>query len=503
MTKNYQKITISLLFGLFLSFIFFWMSDAPFIDVFPGSFILTSVGTYLLALTIDKTEKSKIFRWIIVISFLIRLIFGILVSTSLPVIGYDEPTQNSGYLFKDAFNRDTQAWDIAKSDKPFFDILEEEFIYDQYGGLLVISTVVYKVFSPNFHNKLLIIFLAALISSIGISFIWKILSSNRQIQLFGTLIYAFYPDAILFSSSQMREPFLLGLSAILFWLVMSQETHWKKKIIPGLIISGLILSISAKIGIFILAFALICLYLNQFSEFSRKIFNKKIFVLVFVFLIGLGILNLRWILDAGKWDAILALSSSGWIQQIFSQIPEFLHLPFITIYGLLQPVLPAAIVEPSIPIWKFIGIIRSLGWFVVSPLFLYSFVFILRNKENSRRKERIIFFCLIAFWILLSSLRAGGDMWDNPRYRLSLLVPISIFLGTSTSFAIQTKDHWFSRIFAGQFVLNIFFLQWYISRYTNIWGKLDFPVMIGLILLINALILGQGIYWEIRKNRKL
>jgi len=284
---------------------------------------------------------------------------------------------------------------------------------------------------------------------------------------------------------------------------MSHDKNWKKQIIPGIIISGLILSISAKIGVFILAFVLICLYLNQFSELSRKIFNKKIFVLVFVFLIGLGIFSIRWILDAGKWDAILALGSSGWIQQIFSQIPEFLHLPFITIYGLLQPVLPAAIVEPSIPIWKFIGIVRSLGWFVVSPLFLYSFVFILRNKENSRRKEWIIFFCLIAFWILLSSLRAGGDMWDNPRYRLSLLVPISLLLGTSTSFAIQTKDHWLWRIFAGQLVLNGFFLQWYISRYTNIWGKLDFPVMVGLIILIYALILGQGIYWEIRKNRKL
>ena len=216
----------------------------------------------------------------------------------------------------------------------------------------------------------------------------------------------------------------------------------------------------------------------------------------------MGLFSLRWILDAGKWDATLALTSSGWIQQIFSQIPEFLHLPFITIYGLLQPVLPAAIVEPSIPVWKFIGIFRSLGWLILSSLFLYGFVFIFRSKEKSKQKEWIIFFVMIAFWIFLSSLRAGGDMWDNPRYRLSLLVPISLFLGASTSFAIQTKDHWLWRIFAGQFVLNVFFLQWYISRYTNIWGKLDFPVMIGLILLINALIFGQGIYQDIRKNRK-
>ena len=185
MTINYQKIAISLIFGLFLSLFFFWLSDAPFIDVFPGSFILTSAGTYLLALAIDTTEKSKILRWIIIIGFLLRMIFGIFITTSLPKIGYDEPTQNNGYLFKDAFNRDTQAWEIAKSDKPFFDILEEEFIYDQYGGLLVISTIVYKVFSPNFHNKFLIIFLAALMSSIGISFIWKFFLQTGKFNLLG------------------------------------------------------------------------------------------------------------------------------------------------------------------------------------------------------------------------------------------------------------------------------------------------------------------------------
>jgi len=501
MSKYFPKIAISIIVGLIISALFSWFSRAQFLEVFPGSFILISIGIFLLTLTFESNKKNNVLRWIIILGFIFRIILGMYLTINLPEIGYDEPTQNNGYLFKDAFNRDMQAWQVAKSDQPLFKILDGEFIYDQYGGLFIISTFVYKVFSPLTHNKFLVIFLAVLVSTIGISFIWKTLTFNRQIQLFGTLIYTFYPDAILFSSSQMREPFLLGLSAILFWIVMNNEMGWMKKISRGLLISALILSISTKIGIYIISFALIYILINRFPEFPKRIKSKKIIFLGIIIVIGFGFVSFRWILDVGKWDAILALSGSGWIQQIFSQLPEFLHLPFITIYGLLQPVLPASIVEPTIPVWKFLGIFRSLGWFLLSPLFLYSFIYILRINEKHKKKEWVVFFVLIAFWILLSSLRAGGDMWDNPRYRLCLLVPMSILIGTSTSYALKTRDHWLLRFFVGQLVLNLFFLQWYISRYTNIWGKLDFSVMVGIIILINVLIFGHGIYFEIKANQ--
>jgi hypothetical protein len=292
----------------------------------------------------------------------------------------------------------------------------------------------------------------------------------------------------------------LGLSAILFWLIFTKKNLLKPTILLGLffLVASLLL-ISAKIGLFICALALVWFYFDHYAVFQKRISSKKLLLLTAILALGFGLLSLQWILEAGKWDAVLALNSSGWIQEIFKYLPDPFHLPFITIYGLIQPVLPAALVEPSIPFWKTIGIFRSFGWVLLSFL-LYSVVFVISAKNKDKNKWAAILVLLI-FWIVLSSLRAGGDMWDNPRYRLGLMVPISFLSALSVDYAIQFKDHWLWRILAAEFVFNIFFLHWYISRYTNVWGKLDFPVMIALICLIVAAIMGHGIFYEIHSKK--
>ena len=228
--------------------------------------------------------------------------------------------------------------------------------------------------------------------------------------------------------------------------------------------------------------------------------NKKTIIGFTVLASIIAVVGISWFLEASKWDAILAVQSSGWLQAIFEQYGMKYRLPFLTIYGILQPILPAAIMEPSITFWKIFGIIRSSGWVILFPLIIYGFIFAIKNKGVDRTKWLIMWF-FIFFWIVLSSLRAGGDLWDNPRYRLTLFVPMVIFVANALTYATSNKDHWLWRIYAAEVVYLLFFLQWYISRYTNIIGKLDFPVMVGVIILIIGLIFGSGFLMDY-KNKK-
>ena len=65
---------------------------------------------------------------------------------------------------------------------------------------------------------------------------------------------------------------------------------------------------------------------------------------------------------------------SGWVQKLFDEMPEWLRLPFVMVYGVLQPVLPAAFVEPTTLIWRIIAILRALGWYALLPVLILSFV---------------------------------------------------------------------------------------------------------------------------------
>ena len=84
------------------------------------------------------------------------------------VITYDEEPYTSGYLFQDSYVRDNQSWELAKSDEPIWAAFSNDFFSDQYGGLLAISSIVYRVFTPQAHVQMNIIFLVTIINIIGI-----------------------------------------------------------------------------------------------------------------------------------------------------------------------------------------------------------------------------------------------------------------------------------------------------------------------------------------------
>src|SRR5574337_936524 len=107
-------------------------------------------------------EGGKTLAWMTALALLLRLMAGVAVYIALPINGYNVPDDKAGFVFTDAHRRDDQAWELASSDKPLWAAFDKSFYTDQYGGLLALSALAYKIFSPDAHRPLLILLLAAL-----------------------------------------------------------------------------------------------------------------------------------------------------------------------------------------------------------------------------------------------------------------------------------------------------------------------------------------------------
>jgi hypothetical protein len=205
-----------------------------------------------------------------------------------------------------------------------------------------------------------------------------------------------------------------------------------------------------------------------------------------------------WLKLAVKWDAYQLERDSGWIQKIFDEGPRWIRLPFIAIYGIFQPILPATIIHPTKLIWTMIGFLRGLGWYAILPLLILSFGAATgsRKAPTERSRSIILWLSLLAWiWILLASLRGGADLYDNPRYRTILFLWQSILAGYVWVWWRETHNIWLPCVLACEIVFVLVFTQWYLSRYLHWGGQLPFPVMIGLILGLWGLIVGIG-WWR-------
>ena len=300
----------------------------------------------------------------------------------------------------------------------------------------------------------------------------------------------------------MREPLLLGLSGILFWIVHHRTFNLFNRLSIFALISVILLLISLKIGLFIVFTFFIWMIFQPYSQQYKILKSKLIVIPIVCFTIIALYFSYNWILEAGKWDALLLERSSGFVQYIVSIIGERYRLLFAALYGLFQPVLPAALIEPSKLFWKILNSLRATGWYLIIPALLYGLVYMFREKDKHLKFEFVFIWFLSVFWIILSSIRAGGDMWDNPRYRLSFLLFITFAVSQSFSYGWKTKDHWFKRILLAEAIFVLFFLQWYISRYTNIFENLPFFQMVIVLVVIFMIIIFTGIWTELRLERK-
>jgi len=206
-----------------------------------------------------------------------------------------------------------------------------------------------------------------------------------------------------------------------------------------------------------------------------------------------------WLKLAVKWNAYGAQRDSGWVQKLFDEMPRWVRLPFVVVFGILQPVLPATLIAPTLPIWKAIYILRALGWYALLPALILSFgagsSFNLKGNRNL-----ILWLALLSWtWILLAALRGGGDQWDNPRYRTILFLWQAILAGVVWVWWRETRSKWFVRVIGCEVAFLLVFTQWYASRYYHWGGQLPFVMMIALILVLWVVVIGLG-WWQDRRH---
>jgi len=118
-----------------------------------SSALLITTSILVLLWAVQATGSDRQSHWLTLAAFFSRLFIGVFLMCALPVWGYDTEQQNAGYLFQDAFMRDTASWQVADSGESLLTVFSEEFSEDQYGGMAFLSAVAYRLFSPDIHRS--------------------------------------------------------------------------------------------------------------------------------------------------------------------------------------------------------------------------------------------------------------------------------------------------------------------------------------------------------------
>lgn len=466
---------------------------------------------------------------LVLLAFALRFGLGLFAYVMLPQLGHaDSKPSQAGYLFLDAYRRDSQAWDLAQSGKPLARAFEQKFASDQYGGLLWTSAFVYRYLSAGTHRPLLMVFLAALFGALGVIFVYFATRRfmDEKPALLSALIFAFFPDAILLGASQMREPFLMTFVAMAFYGLI----EWSAKH-PAFALQNREILRSAKPWLWIAlglagmlfvspGFALVtliaCAGWLYFSDTltgtgsERKIPWQAIAVAVGIFVLALvavaaswdslvtakgggipGVIG-NWARETAKWNAYTLGRSSGIVQLLFQALPPVLAMPFVAIYGILQPVLPAALLEPGIPFWQILGSIRALGWYLLLPFVAFA-PFSTGILPSGQRRQWLWLSLVVWGWIVVAAVRGGGDQWDNPRYRVILLAWMAM-LAAQAFYA--AKSRWFWRIVAVEAIILLVFGHWYSWRYLGFGFNLGIRNTLAIALGLAVLVVVGDWLWQ-------
>ncbi len=478
----------------------------------PGSLWLGWLGLGLLgSLLIFGTLRlwralgaQKTLAVVMLVTFLVRMFIGVFLYQVLPLSGFDNPVQQAGYFYADAHERDQAAYQIATQGGLFKQDLAEFRAADQYGGLLALSSLLYQIFSADTHRPLLMVMVSAFAMTLGLAFLFAATSKKwpGKLALIAAWVYALYPDGILLGSSQMREPILIGLACLLFWISLQWQQKPVQTIIWGAVVTlvSCLFSVPAGGATLVVVAGLVFIeWLSTQKDKKARWIGGAAFALL---LIVAALAGWKWLKESLAYEYYMTESSSGWITALVEQYGEKLKIPFITFYGLTQPVLPAAIVDPSKPLWRGFAIFRALGWYAALPLIIYGFLVSLKPKKEVQHLIALFLNLIFAAWVLISSCRGGGDQWDNPRYRTIFLPWMALLIGWVILRLRTQKCAWFWRIVAIEVVFLLFFINWYINRHVVIGTQTSFQLMILLILAISAVIVMSGWVWDMVKNRR-
>src|SRR3972149_6048664 len=167
------------------------------------------------------------------------------------------------------------------------------------------------------------------------------------------------------------------------------------------------------------------------------------------------------------------------MQRFFRTTPAWSHMPFLVAYGVLQPFLPAGLLEDSLPIWRAIAVWRALGWTLLLVLLFAAPLRAWRDRNAPGAARGVGLVVWLVVW--LASARSGGDLWDNPRYRVAfaaLQVSLAAWVWIEQR---RQPDPWFKRLAVGLLLVLAWFVPWYLRRYTAFsWPVVDLFKTVGL-----------------------
>jgi hypothetical protein len=439
---------------------------------------------------------------------LLRMSAGIFWYSALPVWGHGSEAETAGYVMSDAYFRDTTAWELAQSDKQLSAAFQEYRLADQYGGLLFISSGIYRWFGGGVHTPLLVVVLTAAFSGLSIPFVWvftRKLWGDAAAKAASWILFL-YPEAVLLGSTQMREPFLMTLTCVVMYglLVLWQDRKW-----IGIlwVVGGTIacLPISSLYAVFLSVFTLaMALILSRFQIMRNWRMWLILAVLVLIGLLSLSLLGERvypneatnpliflrdWLTFAARWEERTATITSGWMDKILQNSPEWMNSWIILGYGAVQPFLPAALIATGNPLWRGIAIWRSVGWTFLFVLIFYAPV---RGLITVRKQYFPVGLSMLVWVvILISAYRGGGDQWDNPRYRMVFAGLQSALAGWVLVEQSRNPNPWFRRVLIGMGLVFLWFIPWYLRRY---YASFTWPV-IDLFKTITLGIISALLFW--------
>ena len=482
--------------------------------------VLLTVGLTAILLaftTLQGQGAPTLILWLAVGTLALRLVVGLALARTLPDFGYDENAQNHGYVFWDAYKRDTDSWERARGDLPLLASLTDPRGSDQYGGLLLVSVGTYRALGGDVHRPLQIVVLTAAASALGLLFTWGFANAvwGRHVGNVAAWIVLLTPEAVLLGASQMREAFLiLGMAMILYGYSRSRGDRRPAGV--AWLVSGLLVLLFFSPPTALVGAVVVWTAALWEGRAGPKIPRWVLLLGVPVAIAGLGLavqswarleqitgtfgqIIVQWWENAGAaWRLGQAAAESDMLQVTLDKTPIGLRLPFLVGYGLVQPFLPAAIASSGNSLWKLIAIARGLGWFAFIPLLIYGTVAAVA-KRGWRSLEAYLG---LLIWVtaLLASYRAPGYQWDNPRYRAVFLTAQASLAAWAWVVSRSERSPWLKRIYVSLGLATLLVLDWYLGR------RIGFPSLslegtLGAALVTVAAYLGFGVYRDRRAVR--
>jgi hypothetical protein len=463
-------------------------------------------------------------RWVFiagVVALGLRLAIGVGLALSLPEYGYDTSAPHqTGYLYLDSYQRDIDAWNLARSGESLWTVWNNPDLSDQYGGLLFISAATYRLLSPDVRRPLLIMMLAAVVGTLAVFYTWSFTQRafGKKAAVFSTWLVALYPEAVLLGASQMREPFLITA----FSLALEGYGRVRVgnvKIGSVFVLSGFVLALAISPPYSFILLMMVVLAWVWEGKGRRDWIWIVVGLLGFSAILAIG-LTVRawstiggrpdgniiqligwWLASGAKYQLQLRVEESGWVTKMFGMVPEWSQMPLATAYGLIQPFLPAAVMDTtSAPLIRVLVSLRALGWFFLLP-FLIASIFAAIRYDGWRS---LSMYLVILIWVtaILVSYRDAGRMWDNPRWRTIFLSLQAALAGWTWMTYRNARNPWLCRIGVVVGFASLAFMHWNAGRYYHT-PRLNLGKTMMLIGAFTALYLTGSWIYDRYRARKL